>query len=567
MSGPPLQPPPKNLDRLNLQEQMKETGRWMFEVYRRLKDTGILAILWTNLDFTGSKLTDIITRAHADLQLILGLDPTSTDATKNKHVSNAQGKKWEDHVDASANVHGIGVGSSVVGTATNQTLTTKTIDGDDNTLKDIGLTSLKTVLADANKVVRRDAAGVVVSDNALPNSSNIVTVDATQTLTAKTVDKLSFQLSPTITPAEGDIFWDDTDKTLCAKLDGPSTVLQIGQEQHLRATNKSGSDIANAKVVYIDGAQGSRPTIKLAKADADATSHAIGMTTEAIDNNLTGYVTTMGLVRGADTSAWVAGTTLYLSAASAGELTSTSPSFPSYAIKVACVIFQDATDGILLVHPGIEPANHVVFNHLGAKDAQFGDATNYTEFEADGTMQALGTATCWDDSQVPAFDARTAAAQLTLANLVGGLYNPRFDINDEIFGSIQLSHRIKTTGTVVIKPHIHLINQNTIGATGYNVKYEFEWAWANLSSTGLSTATNDPLEFSFQNTSALTHKLFSFTDITAGATQGGISSYFLFRLKRVAAATEPYNTNDIFFAGFDIHFEVDMLGSRDPAAK
>jgi hypothetical protein len=127
MSGAPLQPPPKNLDRLNLQEQMKETGRWMFEVYRRLKDTGILAILWTNLDFTGSKLTDIITRAHADLQLILGLDPTSTDTTKNKHVSNAQGKKWEDHVDASTNVHGIGAGSSVMGTTTAQTVTNKTI--------------------------------------------------------------------------------------------------------------------------------------------------------------------------------------------------------------------------------------------------------------------------------------------------------------------------------------------------------------------------------------------------------------------------------------------------------
>ncbi len=123
----PLQPPPKNLDRLSLSEQMKETGRWMFEVYRRLKDTGILAILWTNLDFTGSKLTDILTRAHADLQLILGLDTTSADTTKNKHVSNAQGKKWEDHVDASTNVHGIGVGNAVVGSGTTQTITNKTI--------------------------------------------------------------------------------------------------------------------------------------------------------------------------------------------------------------------------------------------------------------------------------------------------------------------------------------------------------------------------------------------------------------------------------------------------------
>jgi hypothetical protein len=67
------------------------------------------------------------------------------------------------------------------------TLTNKTIDGDDNTLLDIGITSLKTVLADADKVLRRDAAGGVVSGNALPNSSAIVTTDATQTLTNKTI--------------------------------------------------------------------------------------------------------------------------------------------------------------------------------------------------------------------------------------------------------------------------------------------------------------------------------------------------------------------------------------------
>lgn len=67
------------------------------------------------------------------------------------------------------------------------TLTNKTIDGDNNTLTDIALASLKTVLADADKVLRRDAAGAVVSGNALPNSSAIVTTDATQTLTNKTM--------------------------------------------------------------------------------------------------------------------------------------------------------------------------------------------------------------------------------------------------------------------------------------------------------------------------------------------------------------------------------------------
>lgn len=45
---------------------------------------------------------------HDQLLDIQGLDPTSTNTTKNKHVSNAQAKKWEDHVNltSNANPHG-----------------------------------------------------------------------------------------------------------------------------------------------------------------------------------------------------------------------------------------------------------------------------------------------------------------------------------------------------------------------------------------------------------------------------------------------------------------------------
>lgn len=50
--------------------------------------------------------------------------------------------------------------SVLVGSAATQTLTNKTIDGDDNTIQDLALASLKTVLGDAAKVVRYDDSGV-----------------------------------------------------------------------------------------------------------------------------------------------------------------------------------------------------------------------------------------------------------------------------------------------------------------------------------------------------------------------------------------------------------------------
>lgn len=69
-----------------------------------------------------------------------------------------------------------------------QTLANKTIDGDDNTVQDLPVTALKTVVGDANKVLRRDASGVPQSGNALPDSAQLVTISATQNITNKTLD-------------------------------------------------------------------------------------------------------------------------------------------------------------------------------------------------------------------------------------------------------------------------------------------------------------------------------------------------------------------------------------------
>lgn len=82
----------------------------------------------------------------------------------------------------------------VVFTDATQTLTHKTIDGDDNTLVDISLGSLKTEPTDANKFLERDAVGDVVSGKSVPTGDVVGTTD-TQTLTSKTLD------SPTINNA------------------------------------------------------------------------------------------------------------------------------------------------------------------------------------------------------------------------------------------------------------------------------------------------------------------------------------------------------------------------------
>jgi hypothetical protein len=152
------------------------------------------------------------------------------------------------------------------------------------------------------------------------------------------------------THAEGQVFWDSAAKTLAAQLEDTDVTLQIGQETHVRATNKTGATIPNGSVVYVSGAQGQRPTIALAQADAAATSSGtLGLATHDIEANRTGYVTTFGLVRGINTSDFSAGAVVYLSATTAGALTGTEPAAPNRKIRIGCVSYSHETEGALLV--------------------------------------------------------------------------------------------------------------------------------------------------------------------------------------------------------------------------
>jgi hypothetical protein len=73
----------------------------------------------------------------------------------------------------------------VVGSSDTQTLTNKTIDGDDNTIQDVPITALKTEIGDANKFISRDGSGVVVDTKAVPTGDVVGTSD-TQSLSGKT---------------------------------------------------------------------------------------------------------------------------------------------------------------------------------------------------------------------------------------------------------------------------------------------------------------------------------------------------------------------------------------------
>lgn len=101
----------------------------------------------------------------------LGNVDNTSDATKNAAVATLTNKTLTSPVINSPTgiVKGdVGLGnvdntSDATKNAAVATLTNKIIDGDDNTLQDLPVTAIKTVLGDANKVLVRDASGVPTS--------------------------------------------------------------------------------------------------------------------------------------------------------------------------------------------------------------------------------------------------------------------------------------------------------------------------------------------------------------------------------------------------------------------
>ena len=145
----------------------------------------------------------------------------------------------------------------------------------------------------------------------------------------------AIDFTPGSAPAyvEGRVYYDEDDDTLTIYSSVSDVALQIGQEMWVKVVNKTGLQIDNGKVVYINGAQGNRPTVALADADASVTADStIGVLTHDCADNAECFITTSGLVRDFDTTgggeAWAAGQELWVSS-TAGDFTDVEPVSPS----------------------------------------------------------------------------------------------------------------------------------------------------------------------------------------------------------------------------------------------
>jgi hypothetical protein len=172
------------------------------------------------------------------------------------------------------------------------------------------------------------------------------------------VDYIDFDITSSNTGAISRLKWNDTDGTLDLGLKGGNVTLQIGQEEVVRVVNKTGINLTEAgyQVVRLDGAQGNRIKVALAKGDADGNSlDTLGIVTENIAINQEGFITVMGLVRGINTTGnlqgetWNDGDALYLSPSTLGGLTKNSPTAPSHSVRMGYVVQSNPSNGSIFV--------------------------------------------------------------------------------------------------------------------------------------------------------------------------------------------------------------------------
>ena len=254
-----------------------------------------------------------------------------------------------------------------------------------------GIDNVK-IAAGTNMTVTRTDANTITLDS----TGNYTSVDS-----ITYPDYITFDTTPeTVPTATGSLFWDDGDG-LAKVILNANVELGLGQEQIALVKNATGSSIAKGKVVYINGAQGQRPTIALSDADTEATSSkTLGITAETIADGAEGFVTTFGILRGVNTNSFTAGQALWLSS-TAGEVTATIPAEPAHLVFIGYAVKISSTAGEIFVNPqngyelaelhgvAIENGGSLADNEVLAYDSASGLWINQTGTEA-GLAQLSG---------------------------------------------------------------------------------------------------------------------------------------------------------------------------------
>lgn len=236
-------------------------------------------------------------------------------------------------------------------------------------------------------------------------------------------------------------------------------------------------------------------------------------------------------------------------------------------------------------HP-FEPHDDVLPEPLRVDKLEVGDAdTHLTNVAGDILISTDDEKTIvleepvWDDLMVAVLSAKPGVANPPAFDkwkeALGGstgvyLYFFPPNVEDDLFFAVQMPHCWKV-GTDIY-PHIHWIPKTTADGNPANQKvvWGLEYAWANIGETfptnTLIVTASDHLPAD-ANVVAGKHYLTPFTPITPGAAQDEISTMLICRLFRKSADGADNYEGDAGILQFDIHYQIDTMGSRKETEK
>jgi len=144
-----------------------------------------------------------------------------------------------------------------------------------------------------------------------------------------------------------------------------------------------------------------------------------------------------------------------------------------------------------------------------------------------------------------------------------GVYAFVFSDGDEALITIQMPHSWKEGTT--IQPHIHFMTTSDVSPAD-NFGIEFEYSWVDIGEDFPANSTLETNDISTGINSDIMHQAAHITATGIDGTGHTISSVLLCRIKRVAATGDNYG-DGVAILDFDIHFEMDTIGSRQEFIK
>ena len=200
-------------------------------------------------------------------------------------------------------------------------------------------------------------AGTISIGQSVATTDNVTFNDLSVTGAITSVDSVQFDTSITyVAPGKGKVVWNEDEGSLDIGLEG-GVVANLPEETLYRVENQTGATIQTGILVVAAGTVGNSGKILVAPWNPSVHSSVqiMGLATQPILHEGTGYITHFGKVRGIQTNGANYGETWsnfdILYAGPLGGLTNVPPQAPNTKTIIAIVINAHPSSGTLFVRP------------------------------------------------------------------------------------------------------------------------------------------------------------------------------------------------------------------------